>query len=103
MKYTVHKINLEGGNNSKRHKCKNRAFVTHLTIINFFGGVKPYKKSNPMQMGFTEDLVLMIVKGYMPLSIVGSPWLRQMVLHLCGQVQFPSHKQLSCPYAWPHT
>jgi hypothetical protein len=48
--------------------------------------MKLYKKSNPMQMGFIEDLVLVIVKGYMPLSIVGSPWLKQMVLHLCGQI-----------------
>jgi len=51
-----------------------------------------------MQMGFIEDLVLVIVKGYMPLSIVGNPWLKQMVLHLCGQVRFPSHKQLVCEY-----
>jgi hypothetical protein len=77
VKYTMHKINLEGGDNSKKHKCKNRAFVTHTTIIIIFGGVKPYKKSNPMQMGFAEDLVLMIVKSYMSLSIVGNPWLRQ--------------------------
>jgi hypothetical protein len=37
-------------------------------------------------MGFIEDFVFMIVKGYMPLSIVESPWLKQMVLHLYGQV-----------------
>ncbi len=30
----------------------------------------------------------------MPLSIVESPWLRQMGLLLCGQVQFPFCKQL---------
>jgi hypothetical protein len=30
----------------------------------------------------------------MPLSIVESSWLKQMVLCLYGQVQFPSHKQL---------
>jgi hypothetical protein len=45
-------------------------------------------------MGFIEDLVLMIVEGYMPLSIVQSPWLRWMVLHLCDQVWFPFRKQL---------
>jgi hypothetical protein len=64
-----------------------------IAIINFLGGMKHYKKSNPIQMGFTEDFVLMIAKGYMPLSIVESPWLKQMVLHLCGQIQFPSRKQ----------
>jgi hypothetical protein len=45
-----------------------------------------YRKSNLIQMGFIEDLVLMITKGYMPLSIVESPWLKRMVLHLCGQI-----------------
>jgi hypothetical protein len=48
--------------------------------------VKPYKKSNPIQMGFIENLVLMIAKGYMPLPIVESLWLRRMVLCLCDQV-----------------
>jgi hypothetical protein len=45
-------------------------------------------------MGFIEDLVLMITKGYIPLSIVESLWLKQMLLRLCGQIQFPSQKQL---------
>jgi hypothetical protein len=36
----------------------------------------------------------MIAKGYMPLSIMESPWLRQMMLHLCGQIWFLSYKQL---------
>jgi len=33
-----------------------------------------------------EDLILMIAKGYMPLSIVENPWLKRMMLRLCGQV-----------------
>jgi hypothetical protein len=33
----------------------------------------------------------MIAKGYMPLSIMESPWLRQMMLH---QIWFLSCKQL---------
>jgi hypothetical protein len=37
--------------------------------MKFFGNVRPYKKSNLIQLGFIEDLVLMIAKGYMPLSI----------------------------------
>jgi len=44
-----------------------------IAITNFFGSMKHYKKSNPIQMGFIEDFVLMIAKGYMPLSIVESP------------------------------
>ncbi len=94
VKYTMHKISLEGKDSIKRQKCKNKTFVTPIAIINFFGGMRPYKKSNPIQMGFIEDFFWMIVRGYMPLSIVESPWLRQMGLLLCGQVQFPFCKQL---------
>jgi hypothetical protein len=56
------------------------------TITIYFLGVRYYKKSNPIQMGFIEHLVLMITKGYMPLFIVGNPQLRQMVLCLYGQI-----------------
>jgi hypothetical protein len=37
-------------------------------------------------MGFIKYLVLMIVKGYMPLSIMEILWLKQMVLHLYDQI-----------------
>ncbi len=49
-------------------------------------------------MGFIEDLILMIAKENMPLFVVESPWLRQMVLCLCGQVKFPFRKQLVCEH-----
>jgi hypothetical protein len=45
-------------------------------------------------MGFIEDIFYIIIKGYMPLSIVERAWLKQMVLRLYGQIQFPSHKKL---------
>jgi len=63
VKYIMHKIDLKGGDNNKRHKCRSRASVTLTTITNFFGDVRPYKKSNTIQMGFIEDLVLIIDKG----------------------------------------
>jgi hypothetical protein len=44
-------------------------------------------------MGFIEDRVLMNNKGYMPLHVMDSLWLKWMVLHLCGQVQFFFRKQ----------
>ncbi len=69
----VHKISLEGRNSNKRKNCNNRASIMPTTIIMFFGRVRPYKKSNPIQMGFIEDLILMIANSYMPLSIVESP------------------------------
>ncbi len=55
--------------------------------------VKPYYKPNLIQMGFFEDLVLMINKGYMLLFVMESLWLKQTMLHLCDQVQFFSRKQ----------
>jgi hypothetical protein len=86
VKCIVHKTSLEGRDSSKRQKRKSRAFIMPTSIIIFFGGVKFYKKSNPIQMGFIKDLVFMIVKGCIPLSIMESPWLKQMVLCLYGEV-----------------
>jgi hypothetical protein len=65
---------VKGKNGGKRQKCKQKAFATPITITNVFGNVRPYKKSNPIQMGFIEDLVLMIAKENMPLFVVESPW-----------------------------
>jgi hypothetical protein len=98
-KYLLHKnSNVKGRDGGKQKKCKQKAFATPIIIMKFFGNVRPYKKSNLIQLGFIEDLVLMIAKGYMPLSIVESPWLRQMVLHHHGQVQFLFRKQLVCEH-----
>jgi hypothetical protein len=44
-------------------KGKQRAFATTIAITNFFGNVKPYKNSKPIQMGFIDNLVLMITKS----------------------------------------
>jgi hypothetical protein len=55
VKYTMHKTSLEGRDNNKRQKCKNRAFIMPTSIINYFGGVGPYQKSNLIQMGLIED------------------------------------------------
>jgi hypothetical protein len=49
-------------------------------------------------MGFIEDLVFMIVKGNMFLSIVENPWFKWMVLCLCGQVKFLFQEQLICEH-----
>jgi hypothetical protein len=59
--------------------------------IGFFSCLQPFficlelwkftKKCNSIKMGFIEYLVLMIDKGYMPLFIVESPWLKWIMLH----------------------
>jgi len=62
-------------------------YLSHLQpSLIFFRNVRPYKKSNLICIGFIKDLVLIIIKGYMPLSIMEIPWLRRMVLHLYGQI-----------------
>ncbi len=55
-----------------REKCKNYKRATPFTIIEFFFNVQSYKSSNPLQLVFIEDLVLFIMKGYVPLSTMES-------------------------------
>jgi hypothetical protein len=87
MKCLVHKCALEGRDNGKQYKCKKRTFVMPSTITSFFGSVKLYKKCHLVQIEFIEDLVLiMILKGYIPWSIMKSPWLKRTVICFCGQV-----------------
>jgi hypothetical protein len=86
VKYMAHKNGVENKGGGTWQKCKQKAFVTLMAIMNFFKYVKPYKKCNPTQMRFIEDLVLMIAKGCMPFSIVESLSLKWMVLCNCGQV-----------------
>ncbi len=63
--------------------------MTPMAMTSFCEGVKFYKKSmHLVQMQFIQDLLLMIIKGYMSLFVVESFWLRQMVFHLYVQVQF---------------
>jgi hypothetical protein len=67
-KYLFHtNFNVKGRDGGIKKKCKQKVFATPTTIMNFFGNVRPYKRSNLNQMGFIKDLVLMIAKGYMPL------------------------------------
>lgn len=48
-----------------------------------------------MQIRFIEDLVLLIAKGNVPLSMVENPWLRRLVLRCDARVVFPTRNQLS--------
>ncbi len=48
VKYTVHKISLEGKDSNKKKNGKNKVSIMLTAIIVFFGGVRPYKKSNPI-------------------------------------------------------
>jgi hypothetical protein len=41
----------------------------------------PYEKDDAQQQKFMEDLLFIITKAYMPISIVESQWLRCLVMH----------------------
>jgi hypothetical protein len=45
------------------------------TIIDFFLAKTLFKLSDLGQMKFVKDLILLIIKGYMPLSNVKNIWL----------------------------
>ena len=48
-----------------------------------------------MQICSITDLVLLVAKGNIPLSMVENPWLRRLVLRCDAQVVFPTRNQLS--------
>lgn len=71
-------------------KSKKRKIVQSSQIIDFFSSQQPYKKVEQLQINFITNLVLIIAKGYVPLSIVESQWLRRMVLQCNSKIAFPS-------------
>jgi len=89
LEYLLHKnSNVKGRNGGKQKKMQAKGIYHTYNHHDFFGKCEPYKKSNPIELGFIEDLVLMIAKGYMPLSIVESPWLRRMVFTIVVKFNF---------------
>lgn len=73
------------------HVAKKCKLCSHFKSQFFLGNLCIYHKSNLIQEAFLEDLVLYIAGGYWPLE---NPWLKQLVLHQCGHVQFPFQWQL---------
>jgi hypothetical protein len=53
-------------------KTKKQKVVPLFAITTFFGAKKPYKNGDVAQTQLVEYLVLLIVKGYIALSIVES-------------------------------
>jgi hypothetical protein len=54
------------------NKNVNIKHLSHLQQHQFFWKCEALHKCNPIQMGFVDNLVLIIVKGYMPLYVVES-------------------------------
>lgn len=46
-----------------------------------------------LQVNFLQNLVLLIAKGCIPLSLVESQWVRRLVLMCDSRINFPSRKQ----------
>lgn len=57
----------------------------------FFNSFK-FKKDDPTQSGFVEDLMLFVVKKLLPMRTMESIWLQWMAYMLCPWVVFPCRK-----------
>jgi hypothetical protein len=64
------------------------------TILTFLGNKTPCKKQNEVQKLFLEDLVLIIAKGFFPLSICENIWMHRLVLMLDPKLVFLFQKML---------
>jgi hypothetical protein len=67
-------------------------FVKRANLTNHFSSFIPYKKEDPRQKKFVEDLALVIAKGYMHILVVENHCLQQMLLHQILCVVFPNQK-----------
>jgi hypothetical protein len=93
-KYVLHCKNENEASISGHEKSKKCKWATPFAIIEFFSNVWSFKSSNPLQLLFIEDLVLLITKGYVPLSTMESSWLWHLVMRQNGKVCLPTRKQL---------
>jgi hypothetical protein len=95
VRYSKHVKEIEDAARDERQKGKKRKSLPPSSITEFFSSARPYKKCDTMQIRFIEDLVLLIAKGSVALSIVENPWLRRLVLRCDARVVFPTRNQLS--------
>ena len=95
VRYSKHAKEIEGAARDERQKGKKQKSLPPSSITNFFTSAWPYNKCDTMQIRFIEDLVLLISKRNVPLSMVENPWLRHLVLRCDARVLFPTHNQLS--------
>jgi len=65
------------------------------TTFIFLGNKTPCKKQNEVQKLFLEDLVLIITKGFFPLSICENMWMHRLALKFDPKLVFLFQKMLS--------
>jgi hypothetical protein len=51
-----------------------------------------FKKYDATQVGFLEDLMLVVIKGLMPMKTIESIWVQRLTCMLCPWVVFPPKK-----------
>jgi hypothetical protein len=68
------------------NKCQN---VTPSVISKFFGSKTIYKKQDEIWNLLLEGLVLLIAKGFFPLSTCENIWMCRLVLNLDFMLVFP--------------
>jgi hypothetical protein len=61
-------------------------------IFGFFSSTNHFKKDHETQLVFLKDLVLYVIKDFLPMKIIKSIWLQQTIYKLCPKVIFPSKK-----------
>ena len=70
VRYSKHAKEIEGAARDERQKGKKQKSLPPSSITNFFTSAWPYNKCDTMQIRFIEDLVLLISKRNVPLSMV---------------------------------
>lgn len=73
---------------------KKRAHVCPSTIFGFFSISNKFKKDYGIQVGFLEALMLLMMKGLMPMKIVVLIWLHRLAYRLCMWLVFQSKRFL---------
>jgi len=85
--HCIEEVELVG---PRREKNKKHKGVAPSTITKYFGTQQPYKNFDPMQICFSEDLVLFLAKGYETLFTVECFWFHRLVMRQNGKVRFPT-------------
>jgi hypothetical protein len=78
----------------ERHLAKRKINITKRTISKKIT-MKDYFQKGVPQKDLLKDLSLLIVKNNLPTQFVKSMWLKQLTLHLCPKLNFPSKRQFS--------
>ena len=77
-----------------KKNTKNRKSMQSTEITRYFGSKDPYKKCDQAQQDFILNLIPLIAKDCIPLSMVNSQWMRRLVLQCDPRVVFPFQRKL---------